>query len=130
LGGSVVTTDRRFSVRHHVREDEANGDEEDWTLIIRDARVTDSGIYECQINTEPKRSKFLDLNVVGEEEDCVQRPFVLEDSLIWAVEMWDSLLSWKRILPSSIWRFKEPRYIKGFSLLDSSFFLRQGKDRE
>ena len=37
----------------------------DWILNIHDAKVKDTGTYECQINTEPKRSKSYRLVVVG-----------------------------------------------------------------
>ena len=37
----------------------------DWILHIHKAKVQDSGIYECQVNTEPKRSKSYQLLVVG-----------------------------------------------------------------
>lgn len=39
---------------------------ENWTLHIRFAQVRDSGVYECQVNTEPKMSLAYHLNVVGE----------------------------------------------------------------
>ena len=37
----------------------------DWILHIHQAKVRDTGTYECQINTEPKRSKSYQLLVVG-----------------------------------------------------------------
>ena len=37
----------------------------DWILNIYRAQVKDTGTYECQINTEPKRSKSYQLIVVG-----------------------------------------------------------------
>ena len=37
----------------------------DWRLNIKRARVEDSGVYECQINTEPKKSKKYQLLVIG-----------------------------------------------------------------
>ena len=37
----------------------------DWILNIYQAKVKDTGTYECQINTEPKRSKSYQLRVVG-----------------------------------------------------------------
>ena len=55
----VYTGDDRYSISH------ANGSS-DWVLNVRDAKVNDSGVYECQINTEPKRSKAYNLKVVGE----------------------------------------------------------------
>lgn len=37
-----------------------------WTLQIKYPQLRDSGVYECQINTEPKMSLFYTLQVVGE----------------------------------------------------------------
>jgi len=68
VGTTVYTRDDRVTLRHHARS-HVDGDVEDWILIISSARVEDSGVYECQINTEPKRSKSFDLSVVGEDED-------------------------------------------------------------
>ena len=36
-----------------------------WILHIHQAHPSDSGIYECQINTEPKKSKAYHLHIVG-----------------------------------------------------------------
>ena len=58
----VYTGDDRYSISH------PNGSS-DWVLAVRDAQVNDSGVYECQINTEPKRSKAYQLKVVGEFAD-------------------------------------------------------------
>ena len=37
----------------------------DWVLKIREARVKDSGMYECQVSTQPVRSFFVHLLVGG-----------------------------------------------------------------
>ena len=34
-------------------------------MTIRATKVTDSSRYECQVNTEPKKSKEFSLRVVG-----------------------------------------------------------------
>lgn len=39
---------------------------ENWTLQIKFPQERDAGIYECQVNTEPKMSLAFQLNVVGE----------------------------------------------------------------
>lgn len=36
-----------------------------WTLQIKYPQISDSGTYECQINTEPKMSLSYTFNVVG-----------------------------------------------------------------
>ena len=52
------TTDQRFTAIH------AEGTQ-DWILKITTAQVRDSGIYECQVSTEPKISKSFNLTVRG-----------------------------------------------------------------
>lgn len=41
-----------------------------WTLQIKYVQPRDAGIYECQINTSPKMSHLVQLNVVGKYIDC------------------------------------------------------------
>ena len=59
MGRITYSTDPRVSSIH------PNGTG-DWNLQLRNAKPKDSGTYECQINTEPKKSKEYRLNVVGE----------------------------------------------------------------
>lgn len=40
-----------------------------WTLQIKYPHLRDNGVYECQINTEPKMSLSYVLNVVGKTRD-------------------------------------------------------------
>ncbi|XP_050728064.1 zwei Ig domain protein zig-8-like [Eriocheir sinensis] len=56
-GMVVFASDQRFQVVHPEKS-------ENWTLHIRFAQVRDSGVYECQVNTEPKMSLGYHLNVV------------------------------------------------------------------
>lgn len=42
-----------------------------WTLQIKYPQLRDAGIYECQINSEPKISLSYALNVIGEYLMCV-----------------------------------------------------------
>ena len=58
MGGVVFTGDARYGVQHPRGSN-------DWTLTVDEAREDDSGVYECQINTEPKKSKAYQLRVVG-----------------------------------------------------------------
>ncbi|KAF0302479.1 hypothetical protein FJT64_025434 [Amphibalanus amphitrite] len=55
----TYTSDARFQVAH--QEGSSN-----WTLLVNYAQTRDSGIYECQVNTEPKRSLAFNLHVVVE----------------------------------------------------------------
>ncbi|PRD25520.1 UNVERIFIED_CONTAM: hypothetical protein NCL1_40684 [Trichonephila clavipes] len=62
VGKYTYTTDQRFTSIHLDNSD-------DWTLEIRDARKTDTGVYECQVSTEPKMSLGIQLNII-----VVQQP--------------------------------------------------------
>lgn len=54
----TYTGDQRFSVIHPQ-------DSDDWDLKIEYAQLRDSGIYECQVNTEPKINLAIHLDVTG-----------------------------------------------------------------
>ncbi|XP_068235980.1 zwei Ig domain protein zig-8-like isoform X2 [Palaemon carinicauda] len=56
-GQVVFASDQRFQVLHPIDSDE-------WTLQIKYAQRRDAGVYECQVNTEPKISRSYFLNVV------------------------------------------------------------------
>ncbi|KAJ8974311.1 hypothetical protein NQ317_010906 [Molorchus minor] len=58
VGIYTYTSDQRFQV---IRPDKSDN----WTLQIKFPQLRDSGIYECQINTEPKMSLAFRLNVIG-----------------------------------------------------------------
>ena len=49
---------------------QAKSESPDWILNIHGAKVEDTGTYECQINTEPKKSKSYVLSVVGNNRKC------------------------------------------------------------
>ncbi|CAG0898140.1 unnamed protein product [Darwinula stevensoni] len=57
VGESSFIQDPRFRVYHFPRDHM-------WTLQIQDVRPEDSGEYECQISTEPKRSFLVLLKVL------------------------------------------------------------------
>ncbi|XP_050091836.1 zwei Ig domain protein zig-8-like [Anopheles aquasalis] len=57
MGASTYTSDQRFQVLRP--EGSVN-----WTLQIKYPQMRDSGVYECQINTEPKMSLSYMLNVI------------------------------------------------------------------
>ncbi|RZF35808.1 hypothetical protein LSTR_LSTR006266 [Laodelphax striatellus] len=69
----TYTGDGRFSVGHPESSD-------DWNLRIEYVQSRDAGIYECQVNTEPKINYAINLNVeaaqaaiLGPEEVFVKR---------------------------------------------------------
>ncbi|KAH8407370.1 hypothetical protein KR215_007213 [Drosophila sulfurigaster] len=55
----TYTGDQRFSVIHPSNSD-------DWDLKIEYAQARDSGIYECQVNTEPKINLAIILEITGD----------------------------------------------------------------
>lgn len=54
----TYTGDGRFGVVHPEASDE-------WNLRIEYVQKRDAGIYECQVNTEPKINHAIMLNVEG-----------------------------------------------------------------
>ncbi|KAL7726660.1 hypothetical protein ACLKA6_017703 [Drosophila palustris] len=57
----TYTGDQRFSVIHPSNSD-------DWDLKIDYAQARDSGIYECQVNTEPKINLAITLEITAEND--------------------------------------------------------------
>lgn len=60
----TYTNDQRFQSLHSDGTDE-------WSLKITSPQPRDSGIYECQVSTEPKISSAFRLTVVGELIYCI-----------------------------------------------------------
>uniref|UniRef100_A0A1B6LFF8 Ig-like domain-containing protein n=1 Tax=Graphocephala atropunctata TaxID=36148 RepID=A0A1B6LFF8_9HEMI len=61
--GFMFTADQRFNLLH------PEGDSSAWTLQLRSARVQDQGLYECQVNTEPKMKQSVLLTVSDSVSD-------------------------------------------------------------
>lgn len=61
VGSYTYTTDQRFHVTYNKEKGES-------ILEIKWASIRDAGLYECQISSEPIRSLFVNLDVVGECE--------------------------------------------------------------
>ena len=59
VGLFSYTSDQRFTPLHSEGSP-------DWVLKITSPQKRDSGIYECQVSTEPKISRAFNLSVVGE----------------------------------------------------------------
>uniref|UniRef100_A0AAG5D5S0 Ig-like domain-containing protein n=2 Tax=Anopheles atroparvus TaxID=41427 RepID=A0AAG5D5S0_ANOAO len=57
MGTSTYTSDQRFQL---IRAENSVN----WTLQIKYPQIRDTGVYECQINTEPKMSLSFVLNVI------------------------------------------------------------------
>ncbi|XP_069945630.1 obscurin-like [Cherax quadricarinatus] len=56
-GIQVYSSDMRLSVAHIKHQDL-------WELSLRDVRLSDAGLYECQLTTHPPTSLFFTLKVV------------------------------------------------------------------
>ncbi|KAF2364549.1 Immunoglobulin V-set domain [Trinorchestia longiramus] len=70
----TVTTDSRFSVIHP----EETGD---WIMEIRGASPQDSGAYDCQVNTYPKKSTRVNLEVLSKQDADVFLQMPASDSI-------------------------------------------------
>jgi hypothetical protein len=58
IGILTYTNDQRYQALHTEGSDE-------WAMRIASAQPRDSGVFECQVSTEPKISQAYRLNVVG-----------------------------------------------------------------
>ncbi|GFY42318.1 uncharacterized protein TNIN_494961 [Trichonephila inaurata madagascariensis] len=63
----IFTIDPRFKCMHLENSD-------DWTLEIRDPREEDSGVYQCQVSTEPKMILEIQLNIIVVEAFIPEAP--------------------------------------------------------
>ncbi|SPP79303.1 uncharacterized protein LOC117582186 [Drosophila guanche] len=63
VGTATYTSDKRFQVTE-------SKDAREWTLHVKSPQARDSGIYECQVNTEPKMSMAFQLNIIEISPDA------------------------------------------------------------
>jgi len=66
VGHLTFSSDKRISV---LEEPKPRMSASDWSLTIANASVEDTGVYECQINTDPKINKKFYLTVKEEPRD-------------------------------------------------------------
>ena len=69
----MVTNNPRISVTHNGHDS--------WTLKINNLRQNDSGLYACQINTEPMTTQVGALNV-GHPPDIIIGPNTSNDTIV------------------------------------------------
>ncbi|KAK4318233.1 hypothetical protein Pmani_010770 [Petrolisthes manimaculis] len=74
-GVVVFASDQRFQVLHADNS-------ERWTLQIKYAQPRDAGVYECQVNTEPKIYMAFTLNVVESVANLTGPEYVMAGSNI------------------------------------------------
>ncbi|XP_059479550.1 hemicentin-1 [Neocloeon triangulifer] len=67
VGILTYTNDQRFQSLHSDGSDE-------WTLKISSSQTRDTGVYECQVSTEPKISSAFRLNVVVSKAKIMANP--------------------------------------------------------
>ncbi|RWS04357.1 Down syndrome cell adhesion molecule-like protein, partial [Dinothrombium tinctorium] len=72
-GEYVYTSDQRFRPKHVDNTDE-------WYLYIEYVQKEDSGIYECQVSTEPKMSLPFYLNVIEAKSEILGGPVIYVQS--------------------------------------------------
>uniref|UniRef100_A0A182WL53 Ig-like domain-containing protein n=1 Tax=Anopheles minimus TaxID=112268 RepID=A0A182WL53_9DIPT len=67
VGLSTYSSDDRFLVEHtrHLGN---------WALRIKNARMEDEGLYECQISTHPPQSIFIELSIVEAVAEIIESP--------------------------------------------------------
>lgn len=66
VGHLTFSSDKRLSVLEELLPGESTSD---WSLTIVNASSEDQGVYECQINTDPKMNKKFNLFVKEEPKD-------------------------------------------------------------
>jgi len=77
VGRYTYTSDLRFEAKHEKHT-------MDWNLVLREARLTDTGIYECQVSTTPHISQLTYLEVRDPDSLLLGGPemFVESSSMI------------------------------------------------
>lgn len=85
MGGVVYTNDQRFKILRPNTPTTPG-----WVLVLEQSKPHDSGVYECQINTEPKKSRAYVINVLGGSK-------FLQNNLIFArpFKVFPPLPDWK-----------------------------------
>lgn len=61
VGVYTYTSDRRFQTLY-------NEYSTDWTLQIKFPQLSDEGLYECQVSSDPPASHHVFLKVLGKEK--------------------------------------------------------------
>eukprot|EP00092_Neocalanus_flemingeri_P076951 GFUD01095492.1.p2 GENE.GFUD01095492.1~~GFUD01095492.1.p2 ORF type:complete len:159 (-),score=62.25 GFUD01095492.1:42-518(-) len=88
VGSMAFSSDQRFSVVH-INRPRIQAD--DWTLLINTTTTMDSGKYECSVNTLPKISHVVELEVEDPMDVIMQdspytkstmQPFTVGDRVI------------------------------------------------
>lgn len=71
----VITNNGRLSVTHN--------DYNTWTLVIRNVKMEDRGVYMCQVNTDPMKMQVTDRSVARLHRTTVSLSLPFFPSLLW-----------------------------------------------
>ena len=59
----MFTSDQRLSIK---KVNSQTDEEVEWRLVIMNTNKQDQGLYECQVNTEPKMRSRVFLTITGD----------------------------------------------------------------
>ncbi|GFO36481.1 titin [Plakobranchus ocellatus] len=62
IGTEVWVKDHNLEIKHQMWPANVG----DWNLVFHEARLNDSGVYECQVISTDKLTRRVRLSVVGE----------------------------------------------------------------
>lgn len=114
----TYTSDARFTI-------DGNPETDNWNLRIDYVQPRDAGIYECQVNTEPKIYRAVTLKVLGEFLRGMKRKLLL--LFLWISLLYhsfSSLPSYSLIIPFFLSPSSPPSLFFFFSVFFSfSLFL-------
>ena len=66
----MFTSDQRLSIK---KVNSQTDEEVEWRLVIVNTNKQDQGLYECQVNTEPKTRSRVFLTITGEVNNVKKR---------------------------------------------------------
>ena len=65
FGETIYVKDARISIKRQLQENNKEKTDEDWMLQILHSKIPDSGLYMCQVSTEPPQIHKIYLSVEG-----------------------------------------------------------------
>ena len=66
FGETIYVKDARISIKRQIQESSSKEKmDEDWMLQILHSKIPDSGLYMCQVSTEPPQIHNIYLSVEG-----------------------------------------------------------------
>ena len=65
FGETIYVNNARISIKREVQKSNNQEHDEDWMLQILHSKISDSGLYMCQVSTEPPQIHKIYLSVEG-----------------------------------------------------------------